>query len=1169
MNLTYAFLLFFSALIVVIIIVAAWQRRDAPGEKKLTYLGIATFIWAVCYAFHWLAVDARSQLVWMNLAYTGVVAVPVTLLAFVLRYTDRVQWLRKRTIFLLAIEPFLTLVIIWTDPLHGLFYHGNRPFGLIFNGGLWFWFNVVYSYTILIYATILLIRAWISTVRPLRPQYGVVILGILAPVAANLAGLFGINPLPGLDLTPFAFPISYICIAVALSRFRLFDIVPIARSAIFERMTDSCIVLDARNRVVDFNEMALKTLGKTPEAIIGQPAEEALSRFGELFQRFPDTLMLRQEIEIQSETPYALDLRITPLYDRRGRHSGRLIVARDITDRKRAEQAEHEQRVLAEALRDTASALNRLHSFDEVLDQILNNVGRVVSYDLATFFLVGSDGMAHAVRHRGYHEHGADQHLQTLHVACDEIPNFRRMRKTGMSVVVSDTRNSKYWVKVEGMEKIRSYVGAPIRVRENTIGFLDLLSFTPNFFTQVHADRLQAFADQAAIAIENVHLFEEIQQRVDQMTALFDIGLTLTSGLDMDHVLRTLLARCQKILPVEAFYVAFFDPETEMIHHPLFYDRGEYHNLPPRSIRKEPGLSGHIIQTRQSLYLPDTFEAGIAEQYQILHAGGDSTRSYVGIPMVVGERVVGVISMQSYHANAYDAAQIRLLETIAAQAAVAIENARLFEEVRHRAEEMTALFDIGITVTSGLNMEQILKALLEKCRQVLSVDAFYVAILDSESGLIHHPLAYDLGEYPQIPTRNMQDSPGLSGHIINTRQTIYIPDMLLPEAIKTYQIFRTSGTPTRSYVGVPMIVGERAVGVISIQSYQPNAYTFEHIRLLETIATQAAVAIENSRLYAKAQQEIIEREKAEHRYRALFEQSHDAVFIIGFDGKNIEVNRRAADLLGYSPEELNGMYFTNVSAQQSESHDVFEKLLRGEPVPLYEREFRKKNGEIITAEINAELVYDADGNPIHIQSVVRDITERKRNEMALQEANEKLRRQLDEINELQDKLREQATRDPLTGLFNRRYLEETLEREFALAERQEAPVCLVMMDIDGFKGFNDTYGHDAGDFLLKGLGDLLRKGIRRSDIACRYGGEEFLIVMPGAPLKKGVERAERIRKAFHVGKFRHMGIKLDATLSLGVAIYPDHGKTWEEVIHAADRAMYGAKAAGKNCTRSA
>jgi diguanylate cyclase (GGDEF)-like protein/PAS domain S-box-containing protein len=740
--------------------------------------------------------------------------------------------------------------------------------------------------------------------------------------------------------------------------------------------------------------------------------------------------------------------------------------------------------------------------------------------------------------------------------SVDEIPNFRTMMETGQALVIPDTRQSKSWVVLQGLEGICSYAGVPLQAKGEVIGFLDLTSLTPNFYNQTHADRLKVFADQVAIAVENARLLEEAQQRADQLSALLDIGQAVNSGLELDKLLMTLLEMCKRVLPIEAFYIATYDHETEMIAFPLFYDKGEISVLPPSEMRQSPGLTGYIIQTRKMLYIPDVLAEEAIRKYKAIDFGGDPSRSYVGVPLLVGDRVVGVISMQCSQPNAYHPDQIRLLETIATQTAGAVENARLFEEVRLRAEEMTALFDIGITVTSGLDMEQVLKTLLEKCRQVLPVEAFYIGILDPDTGLIHHPLAYDRGEFPKIPTRDIRKNPGLSGHVINNRQTLYIPDITSPDVITTFQIFRTSGTPTRAYVGVPMIVGDRMVGVISMQSYKPNAYDPAQIRLLETIATQAAVAIENSRLYEKAQQEIRQREKAEHRYRALFEQSHDAVFIFDVQGNHLEVNQRAADLLGYSVEELMQLSALDISAQKNKSNQILERLKNGEIIPLYEHDFIKKNGEKVTVEINAELVSDDDGVPIHIQSVARDISERKQNEVILQEANQKLRNQLMEIEMLHAQLQEQATRDSLTGLFNRRYLEESLVREFQRAEREKSTVCLIMMDIDGFKAFNDTYGHDAGDLLLKRLGEILQSDIRGSDISCRFGGEEFLIVMPGTQLKKGHERAEHLRTNFLSLDIEHLGVKLRATLSIGVAVYPLHGDTWEKVLHAADQAMY-------------
>ncbi|MHB8079258.1 MAG: sensor domain-containing diguanylate cyclase [Candidatus Krumholzibacteriia bacterium] len=166
---------------------------------------------------------------------------------------------------------------------------------------------------------------------------------------------------------------------------------------------------------------------------------------------------------------------------------------------------------------------------------------------------------------------------------------------------------------------------------------------------------------------------------------------------------------------------------------------------------------------------------------------------------------------------------------------------------------------------------------------------------------------------------------------------------------------------------------------------------------------------------------------------------------------------------------------------------------------------------------------------------------------------------------LQEKLREQATRDPLTGLFNRRYLEDSLGRELHRAQRKQSPLSLVMLDLDHFKQFNDTFGHDAGDLLLRELGKVLRTVLRQSDIACRYGGEEFVLVFPDCSLADTEKRVEDIRAVVRGLELRHDDRPLGPiTVSAGVAAAPDHGVTAAELIRAADDAMYAAKQAGRD-----
>lgn len=162
-------------------------------------------------------------------------------------------------------------------------------------------------------------------------------------------------------------------------------------------------------------------------------------------------------------------------------------------------------------------------------------------------------------------------------------------------------------------------------------------------------------------------------------------------------------------------------------------------------------------------------------------------------------------------------------------------------------------------------------------------------------------------------------------------------------------------------------------------------------------------------------------------------------------------------------------------------------------------------------------------------------------------------------------LRQQAYRDPLTGLFNRRYLEETLKREIHRARRHKTPLGIIMFDLDRFRHFNNTYGHGAGDLVLREMGNFLQNNIRKEDVACRYGGEEFTLIMPGASLDVTKNRAETLREIVqHLQVCYNDQILNRITTSAGVAVYPDHGSTGEEVLQAADLALYSAKYLGSN-----
>lgn len=297
---------------------------------------------------------------------------------------------------------------------------------------------------------------------------------------------------------------------------------------------------------------------------------------------------------------------------------------------------------------------------------------------------------------------------------------------------------------------------------------------------------------------------------------------------------------------------------------------------------------------------------------------------------------------------------------------------------------------------------------------------------------------------------------------------------------------------------------------------------------------------------------VVEIKTSELRYRRLFEAAQDGILILNAaTGAITDVNPFLIRMLGYSREEFVQKKLWEVGAFRDvkASQEVFAALQEEEHIRYEDLPLRTKDGRLIDVEFISN-VYQV-GKENVIQCNIRDISARKQAQDALLRS--------------QALLLEQSVRDHLTGLFNRRYMEATLERELLRAERKQLSLGVIMLDVDDLKRINDTWGHAAGDASLRLLGGLLLHHVRGEDIACRYGGDEFILILPDASALVTLERAEQIVKLARWSYLQLDGQNLAAvTLSVGVALFPQHGQTSEEILKAADAALYEAKHAGRN-----
>lgn len=290
---------------------------------------------------------------------------------------------------------------------------------------------------------------------------------------------------------------------------------------------------------------------------------------------------------------------------------------------------------------------------------------------------------------------------------------------------------------------------------------------------------------------------------------------------------------------------------------------------------------------------------------------------------------------------------------------------------------------------------------------------------------------------------------------------------------------------------------------------------------------------------------------SELRYRRLFEAAQDGILILDAEtGTITDVNPFLIKLLGYSREEFMQKKLWEVGAFRDveASQQAFESLQKNEYIRYEDLPLRAKSDKLVDVEFVSN-VYLVGGEKV-VQCNIRDITERKQAQDALLKS--------------QVLLREQSVRDYLTGLFNRRYMEETLERELLRATRKQLSLGMIMLDVDDFKRFNDTWGHAAGDEVLRELGGLLLRQVRGEDVPCRYGGDEFILILPDASRDVTHERAELIceyAKQFHL-QFEGQNIAA-LTLSLGVAVFPEHGRTSMGILRTVDAALYRAKHEGR------
>ncbi|MGD2247632.1 MAG: histidine kinase N-terminal 7TM domain-containing protein [Candidatus Methanofastidiosia archaeon] len=326
-----------------------WWRHRVIAAKTLSFIFLSGSGWITMYAVELAETDLHTKIFWSKLQYFFIIAALLGWLVFTLQYTGRTHWITHRTIILFSVIPFTTAILVATNEYHGLIWSSTQlktmgSFIVMENThGAWFWVHTAYSYIILMFGSILLIQLLIRSKQLYRWQIGALLLAAFFPLLHSILNILRLYPVPYLSVAMLLFPAGSLVVALSIFRFRPSDIVPVARGAVIEGMSDGIIVLDPANRIMDVNTAGQAMLGQSAAELMGVPIQDVWPYWSDYIGsdeplQVKEKLKEKEIVITQEGTPLVYDVRISPLTDWQGNCISQIIQLRDITDRKRAQE---------------------------------------------------------------------------------------------------------------------------------------------------------------------------------------------------------------------------------------------------------------------------------------------------------------------------------------------------------------------------------------------------------------------------------------------------------------------------------------------------------------------------------------------------------------------------------------------------------------------------------------------------------------------------------------------------------------------------------------------------------------------------------------------------------------------------------------------------------------
>lgn len=945
---------------------------------------------------------------------------------------------------------------------------------------------------------------------------------------------------------------------------------------LFESTDEAIILTNRQGEIVDCNPSAGNTFGYSRQELLGSPLNTVIDGQSAISSPEAITRSRRNGFRIYegigrgklgSRFPIEIHTRPITL-------AGEQFIftrAEDITSRKRVETALQESLGKARSFYQLSRACLDVEHLPDLLQSITDGLSDALHAERAITIIFDQhhDKILHYIR-------GGTSSRQIEFLSAEQLKQgltgwVIEQKKPALSLKGRpDPRESPTAQERRRAAHSGAVLVVPIIVQDQVIGTITAIRHLdePNF-CQPDSEFSMAIANQVGLAIQQTSRLEDAERQLRAAETLRNTGTAVAATLQQDETVEKILEQLAMVLPYDSASVQLLgDGYLEIVG-----GRGWADPKAVIGIRfPVPGDNPNtqVIQTR----LPHLLGDAASSHSSFFKAHHSHINSWLGVPMIVDDRVIGMLTLDSTNSNYFSEQHAGQVLAFADQVAIAVKNARMYSSERRRVDELDALRATIADISAELALPRLLEAILQRATLLLDASGGDLGMYDAENDRIVIAVSHNMGS--DYAGTHMSIGEGAMGKVAELVQPIIIEDY----AAWLGKSPQYQSGPWHAVIAVPLLIGGHLIGVIGVVDANPDRkFTPSDQQLLTLFGQQAAIAIQNARLFEAEQARSREAEtlrRAGAAVAATLDQNQAIA-------KILEQLHRVVPYDSASVQLLDQGFLEVVGGRGWSDHDVIVGMRFPVPADNPNTRVIQDKRSVIVKDLSHDYPHfrQSDlnshirswlGSPLVIHEQVlgmlavhkKDANFYTPNHARLIAAFADHVAIAIENARLFAEVQTKAITDALTGLYNRRGLFELGQRELDRLRRFERPLAAIMLDIDDFKEVNDTYSHAIGDQVLKELAARCRVHLREIDILGRYGGEEFAILLPETDRHDAYRVAERIRKHMTDACFQTDHGPVSITISLGVTAAGQDTPDLAILLDRADTAMYSAKQSGRN-----